>query len=566
MLRTILGKCVAGAAVVLLCTTAAQAANDNFEKDVGLSINLGLAWLDTNGAFNNPSSAGDAAGLTLLALLEKRAGDPPGGPPLGYAGASEQDKARMRRVIRYIINSASSQGANFYAYRDGGYMMALSLYMRTGGVDKDDGPTTELDGAPLTLIQTLNLVFDRTIANQRKGLGGGDGNNGYWCYNNNGCLDASTTQLTLSGLAGARAIYSSGGFKPDAARAADLDAATLLSRKAYAANGTPGGGGCAAAVGEKGHGYNVGSTNSLQQTSSGIWAQLVGGADVNDANVQAYLRWVYNHYRHSNIANNDWSGSSTWYYLWTATKAWEFIENSGVEPTAGKLMPSDLGTLPAASAPACANREVHLDPMAVPRAPALGANPAGYYDEEKDWYFDYAYTILKHQCSAANGNTGRYYCNGAPGYWNDYSSQAYALLVLQRSVGGGCIDSDGDGACDDIDNCRNTPNSGQEDRDTDGVGDVCDNCPDVANPDQTDSDGDGVGDACQEGPKLCDLDGDDDVDSLDIRAIRVLMKSVPPGYNALGDSYPVGRPDGKLTVNDSRQCTKLCTRTNCATR
>lgn len=38
-------------------------------------------------------------------------------------------------------------------------------------------------------------------------------------------------------------------------------------------------------------------------------------------------------------------------------------------------------------------------------------------------------------------------------------------------------DSDGDGACDDVDNCPTTSNPDQADSDFDGVGDACDDCP-----------------------------------------------------------------------------------------
>jgi hypothetical protein len=59
-----------------------------------------------------------------------------------------------------------------------------------------------------------------------------------------------------------------------------------------------------------------------------------------------------------------------------------------------------------------------------------------------------------------------------------------------------CIDTDGDGVCDPVDNCVLKPNPTQLDTDGDGLGDACDNCPLVPNPLQQDFDNNGVGDAC----------------------------------------------------------------------
>jgi len=56
-----------------------------------------------------------------------------------------------------------------------------------------------------------------------------------------------------------------------------------------------------------------------------------------------------------------------------------------------------------------------------------------------------------------------------------------------------CIDSDGDGINDDLDNCPTDPNN---DIDNDGICGDIDNCPQHTNPDQTDEDGDSIGDIC----------------------------------------------------------------------
>jgi hypothetical protein len=467
---------------VLLVTATANAQVTKFSTDVNTAIDRGLNYIASQG-WATGGNSGDVTGLIALAFLEKRSGAGQNAPPLGYNGSSAADKARIDSMVAYLV---SSSGNGFYAYRNGQEMMALSVYIRTGGPDP---------GA----LAALNTAFDEAYNTVIASDGSVAAWHGYWCYFGANCLDSSTTQLLVSGLASARATFVDNG---DAVRLGRLDALTARARAAYAANGTPNGLGD-----EKGHAYQAGDTggNSLQQTASGTWIQQVGGANLQDTDLQKYLRWLYNRYNYSDInsAGGGWNSYSYGYYLWSSSKAYTFLEDSGVSPLPGQLSPDDLGTLPPGDAPAFGGRQLHIDPTTAPRPASFGPGGANYYNDAAEparWYFDYAYTLLSRQNVGGDWQVTN-------GTWNTQAEYAYYILVLNRSVGGGCVDTDGDGKCDSEDNCPNIANTNQTDGDGDGVGDACDNCPTTSNPNQADNngfkDGDGIGDACENQAPIC---------------------------------------------------------------
>ena len=470
---------------------SANAVETNFSIDVNSAIDAGLAWLEQQGAFATPQIIertddgsqrdGNGAGIVALALLERRVSRDQRADAQGYQNAQAADQAKIQSIMGYIINRAV--GAGFYAYRDGGDLMALSMYLRTGGPDQ------------VGARNAINAAFDRIIANQN--------NAGYWCYTNGSCNDSSTTQLVMAGLAATRSVYLDPRYA-DANRLNQLNQATTRCAQGYQANSVVGPFG----LGERGHGYRAGQGASFQQTASGLWAQIIGGGNLNDQNIQSFLKWL--HYQYGYLPD---LGNAYFYYMWSSAKAYTFLDDSQVQPIAGNISTANLGGLPSNQAPAYNARALHRDPNTDPRVPSRGAEGAGYYQsihELPRWYYDYAYTLMSLQQA-----DGRFVRGGS---WAIHVDQAYALLVLERSIGGGCVDSDNDAACDAEDNCVAIANPDQSDRDGDGLGDTCDNCSFAANPDQTDGDRDGVGDACDScfgdpRPEECD-NQDQDCDGL----------------------------------------------------
>jgi hypothetical protein len=466
MLRRTLVSACAGAVLCLAAGTSGAAAN--FNGDVNTAINKGLELLDAQGAFVGYDPATDQCkpdsggyysdymrGMPLLALLEKRATGNLNDPPQGYAGASADDQARMRKAVACILDIVNE--TSFESYYYGNWLMGVALYARTGGPGKGAADIPD-DPDLIGLVEAIDLMVDRTITAQEQASCASATYSGMWGYSSCG-NDSSTTQFAAAGLAGAKGYYLA---KADpGGRATKITAALAKARQAYVVNGSTAGSDNSSCDRiedtEKGIGYRTSGYNpSLQQTASGLWVQLLGGATVNDNSAQAYVRWLRNHYRWQNLDNmgNSWASNSHWYYMWSAMKGLLTISEGGVTPLPGNLGADAYGKLapdvdpnPAdALAGTCSVRQLNKVPSSVARNTVYGADPGSFYAAESpSTYFDFATTIMSHQC--ANGD---FDCNGAPSAWEDsWDRISWALLVLQRATGGACADLNSNGICDD---------------------------------------------------------------------------------------------------------------------
>jgi hypothetical protein len=446
----------------LLVSTSAQAFVTPFGRRVNEAIERGLAWIrlqENNGDYNNW-----ATGLGGLAILEKRASADWNAPPVGYRNSTPDDQARLVRMARFAINYdqalRAANGAS-YSYGTGNFLMFLSLFRQTGGPN-DVGAQATVEVA----VANGTAALKRSQSNNAAWC-----NSGAWSYNGPASDgDLSTTQYAIAGLSAASALVANAGETLPRA-AGFLDGATN-------ANGGMKYRGCANYVSASG------------MTGAGLWSRRLIGQPADNARVQGTLRWLRDNYRYDGHIIASWN-QSYYYYLWAASKGFEVTQDPGLGDNL--IYEDDIGGV--------------RDPLA-----------DGYPEEPRGWYYDFAWILVTTQ-----SQNGSWPNNGNRGYWRQHSAAAYAVLVLERSLGGVCGDDfgDQDDICQGDDNCPDIPNPDQADRDGDNVGDVCDNCPNLANPTQDDVDGDGIGDACDpyvcivRGNEVCNGDDDDCDEEID---------------------------------------------------
>ena len=303
---------------------------------------------------------------------------------------------------------------------------------------------------PIEGVAVANSIGN--MVNTVRGLQGVGGcNTGGWNYNGAGSDgDMSVTQFAMAGLSAATAIID------------DADA-TLPNAVTFISNAKSGGG-------HTYRGCSGGATHSM--TASGLWTYRLAGVQQQDERVQSAILWLEQNYGYQ-------AGSVTGaypYYMWAAAKGLEVSARpAGVD---GGIYGDEVGG--------------RRDPVA-----------DGFPEEVPSWYYDFAWQLLEIQQPDGHWAGGHV----------DQADTAFACLVLERSLGGVCLEQDADDVCDIEDNCPGEFNPGQEDADADGVGDDCDNCPERANAGQQDEDGDGRGDACD--PYTCVASGDEVCNGLD---------------------------------------------------
>ncbi len=462
----------AGLLIGVFAATSAHAQVTPFRIRVTESIDDGLDWLRGRYDPNSGNVAdGQPTALAVLAFLEKRAGAAPDAPPLGYVGSTPADQALIRNGLAFALRTeingqpgsmllGPAQPSNCYTTST--TVMTLSVYFATGGPD----------------LLVNNVRMSTALANGVEALkrrqnsqGTHTGGWGYGEAANNDVLyvgqraDGSCTQMVAAALSAAS--------RHIANATQNLPRVTQFLASTRNGNGT--------------HQYVIGENwidMSSSITAASVWTYRLAGVDQADNRVQESMRWLRDNYEYRFHSQDEerldpefnWMLSYHHLYLWLSQKAFDITFANGQAGVYGE----NVGGV---------------------RIPAND----GFPEEQREFYYDYAYWLTDTQRA-----DGSWYYGGQHPVQTAIDT-VFAILVLERSLGGVCIDLDGDGRC--VDNCPDIANPDQADADADGRGDVCDNCEDTPDPTQVDSDGDGVGDVCdvcpaEADPGQADADGD----------------------------------------------------------
>jgi hypothetical protein len=421
-----------------------------FACDVDQAIERGLQNLrnreDQNGYFDGSGySQGKHNFLAVLSFLEQKTGVAWQGRNIGYDGLSRYDQNLLQRLITDIMDREEAMrdpNATPFVYVVGGNLMALAAYLSYDGPDfVSNGITVSQSLAHA--VQSLNAVQGTASPN----------NTGGWNYRRAETIgDLSTTQFAVAGLSAASNIIEDAQDQifeviPFLDYVQSLDNAYGLS-------------------------YRPTNNSSSSMTATGLWCYRLAEVPAHAAEPQGALSWLLNNYTYDSMIG-PFNGMSVYYYLWAAEKALSVSTNQN----------NDEG--------------IFAENFGI-RNPVL----LDYPEESPSHYFDFATQLMEWQDT--EGRWGTRFEASQRG-WNELSSHLFALLTLQQSLGGVCLDTDDDDFCGVDDNCPNVPNEDQSDEDQDGIGDACDNCPKIINRLQEDSDLDGLGDACDR--YLCIPDG-----------------------------------------------------------
>ncbi len=429
---------------------AAQCGGTPFACAVDEAIDRGIDWIRQQEAGRGNVRQDRESPLALLAVLEQTDGIGWEGRRLGFEGLEPLDQAMTIRLMDTIIST--TPGLTNPNQNASSYETGGAL-MALSAWQAGLGP--DEIGAAVTTRQALANGVVALQRNQEQ--------NGSWSYGaprNPGTGPLTTTTFAVAALAASEAWV-------EGAAAPLPNVVNYLMQDQNPDGGlaySPGGGW---------------PDSASTMTASGVWCHRLSGVPAGDPRVQSALAWAALNWQ-TDTAIGGFGDIGAYYYFWAAEKALAVSEDDGL---GGALYHDDFGE----------------------REPAA----LGFPEEPTSAYFDFAYTLLQWQTPAGAWDDGI-----GPGGWSQVSSHALALLTLERSLGGICVDLDEDGLCGIEDNCPDVPNPDQADEDGDGVGDACDNCPKVINRSQDDSDGDGIGDACDR--YLCVPDGNPEVcDAID---------------------------------------------------